>query len=295
MRYPQYTSMVSAASQNAAIWRMLAVGMTTAVLFVAWIAAVALGISLSSGNELSLSLNRLLRADPTLPAGAAIYLLIVGSVGLATILAVRIWHKLSAWALTGPPVKTVRHFVFAALIALAVLGVVSVLPNGRDQEIVRNMDFDIWLLWLPVAVVALFAQTGAEEVLFRGYLQTHLFARFRSRFVWLFVPAVLFALAHFAPNLPSDAALAYFSYALVFGILAGDLTAKTGSIGAAWGFHFANNTIAVLFLSVEGSITGFGLFRTSVGLDDLGFQSVWFLGDLGVLLAIWWFIRRALD
>lgn len=295
MRYPQYTPMVSAASQNAAIWRMLAVGMTTAVLFVAWIAAVALGISLSSGIELPQSFNRLLRADPSLPAGAAIYLLIVGSVGLATILAVRIWHKQPARALTGPPAKTVRQFAFAALIALAVLGVASVLPNGRDQEIVQNMGFDSWIIWLPVAGVALFAQTGAEEVLFRGYLQTHLFARFQSRIVWLFVPAMLFAIAHFAPSLPSDAALAYFSYALVFGILAGDLTARTGSIGAAWGFHFANNSIAVLFLSVEGSITGLGLFRTSVGLDDLGFQSVWFLGDLGVLLAIWWIIRRALD
>lgn len=295
MRYPQYTPMVSAASQSAAIWRMLVVGVTTAVLFVAWVTAVAFGISLSSGIDFSTSLDRLLRANPTLPAGAAIYLLIVGCVGLATVLAVRIWHKLPAWALTGPPAKAMRHFVFAALIAGTVLAVVSVLPNGRDQEIVQNMDFDIWLLWLPVAVVALFAQTGAEEVLFRGYLQTHLFARFRSRIVWLFVPAVLFALAHFAPSLPRDAALAYFSYALIFGVLAGDLTARTGSIGAAWGFHFANNSIAVLFLSVEGSITGLGLFRTSVGLDDLGFQSVWFLGDLSVLLVIWWCIRKALD
>jgi uncharacterized protein len=44
--------------------------------------------------------------------------------------------------------------------------------------------------------------------------------------------------------------------AATFGLIAADLTARTGSIGAAWGFHFANNTMAITILATDGTITG---------------------------------------
>ena len=184
----------------------------------------------------------------------------------------------------------------AAGIALVIAGGLTLLPTGRGDEVLRlNMDVGIWAMWLPLALFAVAAQTGAEELLFRGYLQSQIAARSRSMLAALLVPSLLFAGAHYAPSLPAPTAWAYFGFAALFGLLAGDLTARTGSIGAAWGFHFANNMIAVSVVVMDGSITGLGLLRSSAPLSDISVLSPWIFADLGSLIGIWWVIRRVLD
>ena len=287
--------MVSAAADKASVWRMFAVAITSLSLLILWMAAVAAVLSIQSDFGFRIAWTRILGADASRPEGAMVYLLIVGCLGLTTLVAVRIWHGLRTTALTGPNAKTLRHFVVATAVAGIVAGVLAIGSSALANDFERNVDVGVWLFWLPFAALALVAQTGAEEVFFRGYLQTHLAARFKSTLIWLLVPAILFGFAHFSPNMPGRVAFAYFSFAALFGLLAGDLTARTGSIGAAWGFHFANNSIAVLFFTIDGSITGLGLYKTSVGLNDIGAIGPWIVIDLVAMVLIWWCIRRVLD
>ena len=62
------------------------------------------------------------------------------------------------------------------------------------------MEFGLWLSFLPLAMAGILLQTGAEELLFRGYLQQQFAARFKSAGPWLILPSVLFGLAHYDPS-----------------------------------------------------------------------------------------------
>lgn len=295
MRYPRFAPMIAAAAERPALWRLVAGCVTAIVLLIGWLGATALVLSVAQGIGVSRAFQAVVGGDPGVPAGALKYLLIVGGLGFSTFWAARLWNGRSVGSLIGPGARTLRHFVVAAGITFGVAGLSVAIPSPVGAEIERNMDVLVWLWWLPFTLFAVVAQTGAEEVFFRGYLQSQIAARFRNPLIWMVVPAILFGAAHYSPAHPPMTAVAYFVFAALFGLLAGDLTARTGSIGAAWGFHFANNMIAVAFIAVEGSLTGLGLFRSSVGIDVLAELSPWLLVDLGALIFVWWMIRRVLD
>ncbi|MEM6897080.1 MAG: hypothetical protein AAF576_06845, partial [Pseudomonadota bacterium] len=46
---------------------------------------------------------------------------------------------------------------------------------------------------------------------------------------------------------------------MLFALISADVTARTGSIGAAWGLHFVNNVQALLIISVLGPLSGLSL------------------------------------
>ena len=169
-----------------------------------------------------------------------------------------------------------------------------VLTLPLSAPMVPNLDVATWAKWLPLALVLLVAQTGAEELFFRGYLQSQLAARFRHAAIWLLVPAALFGLAHYLPGYaPTRATFLVLATAL-FGLIAGDLTARTGSIGAAWAFHFANNVAALLLVATKGSLTGLGLFVTNDPLAaQLALPRLLVL-DIVALVIVWLAIRRVL-
>lgn len=294
-RYPRFQPMISAAVQKPAIWRIVAGIATAVLLLLVWLGATALALSFTESTSFSRAFRAVVEGDPTSPEGALKTLLIVAGLGFSTFLAARFWQDRSVGSLIGPGVRTLRHFVVAAAITFLIAALSFLIPSPVGAEIERNMEVAVWLWWLPFTVFALVAQTGAEEVFFRGYLQSQMAARFRNPLIWMIVPALLFGAAHYSPALPPMAGLAYFAFAALFGLVAGDLTARTGSIGAAWGFHFANNMIAIAFVALDGTVTGLGLFRSSMGIDDLAELSPWILVDLGALIFVWWLIRRVLD
>jgi membrane protease YdiL (CAAX protease family) len=106
------------------------------------------------------------------------------------------------------------------------------------------------------------------------------------------VPSLLFGAVHFNPELGPGGAGAIIGAAAIFGLAAADLTARTGSIGAAWGFHFANNVMAVAVLSTEGTITGLSLFVTPYSVAEAATFDALILVDLGFLVLAWWLVRR---
>ena len=119
-------------------------------------------------------------------------------------------------------------------------------------------------------------------------------ARFRSPVVWLILPALAFGAVHFDPGTAGGNVWIVVAAAALFGLAAGDLTARTGSLGAAWGFHFANNAVAILFISTKGTITGLSLMQTPYGADNTDVARLLMFGDLALLLIAWALLRRLL-
>ena len=225
------------------------------------------------------------------PAQSLIFLTMIMGLGVGTLIAARFWQHRGLRSLIGHGPKTLRHFAVAALVTWAIAGALAALRLPFAEPIILNMDVRTWAMWLPLGLLAVALQTGSEEILFRGYLQSQLAARFRHPAIWLVIPAILFGAAHFLPTLPLGIGLTYVAVATLFGLLAGDLTAKTGSIGAAWGLHFANNALAILVVASEGTITGLGLYRSGDITDTLT-PSALMMFDLAALILVWILIRR---
>jgi len=110
--------------------------------------------------------------------------------------------------------------------------------------------------------------------------------------VWMLVPALLFGAAHFDPATNGGNALIIVGATALFGVLAADLVRVSGSLGAAWGFHFANNVMAILVISANGTITGLSLFTTPYAASDTVALPVQVSLDLATMILAWAVLRR---
>lgn len=206
-------------------------------------------------------------------------------------LAARWLHRRAPHTLFGPAARTLRDFA-AAFVTVGILMAASLAIWSAGYDAVPNLEPSRWLTLLPFVILALVIQTGAEELVFRGYLQQQLAARFRPVWVHVALPSVLFGLVHFDPSLPGAATATVIGAATLFGLIAADLTRATGSIGAAWGFHMANNLFALSFVATDGSITGLALYRTPYTLEaPTGLDLLIFI-DLAYVAIAWWLVRR---
>lgn len=193
------------------------------------------------------------------------YLPVMGGVALA----LGVMMRRGLLSLIGPPGPALRNFLWVAL-PLVGLWVVLLPISTLQDGVTANLTFGQQLPWLPFALAGLLVQTGTEELVFRGYLQQHLAARFRSRWVWMVGPSVLFGLAHYSVQQYGALSWLVVAFTGLFGLVAADLTARTGNLGAAVGLHFANNVSAVLLLGMAGNIDQLALFTAVVDASDLG-------------------------
>ncbi|MGI9370656.1 MAG: CPBP family intramembrane glutamic endopeptidase [Ruegeria sp.] len=184
-------------------------------------------------------------------------------------------------------------FVLRALLIVGVI--VAVLPPyDMGAPLQSNLPLATWLAFLPLSVIAVLIQTSAEEVLFRGYLQQSLAARFQSPLVWLLVPAVLFAAGHYAPTEAGENAFLVSAWSFAFGVLAADLTARAGTLGPAIAMHFFNNVVALLFISLPDSLNGLALFLVPYDMSDTGILRQWLIVDFAFMIISWLTARLAL-
>ena len=287
---PAFERFVAAARRKPQLWRLLVGLVIVMAVYVGWFAAViAVGFLVLSAVQPGFDPAALMEADTPL----AVLVVLATFVGLAAgpIVAAAALHDRSARSVVGAPLR--RPFLLAGAIAAGVFAAnYLLLPMAFDP--VSNTPWSVWLPLLPVAVVGLLIQTGAEEVAFRGYLQTQLAARFRSPWVWMVLPSVVFGLMHLDPAGQGPNAWWIVAATTLFGLAAADLTRVTGSIGAAWGFHFANNFAALLILGLDGALSGLARWTTPFGADDVETLRPLMVQDMLVTVIVWALIRLAL-
>lgn len=295
MSYRHASPMILAAKPYPGLIRLVLGVVTITVVTVLWMIALFAAYAAIKQRPLIEAAGALIELGSPRPEITALFLFLIGGMGLGTIIAARICQNRAAGSLFGPRVATLRHFGVAASVSLAVMITLGLLTLPFIDLPKPNLNLKLWLLWLPVAVLALAVQTGSEELMFRGYLQSQLAARFRSPTVWLLLPALIFAVIHLQPGLNGPHMMTILTVAFLFGILSADLTARTGNIGASWGFHFANNALIILFVSNDSTLAGLSLFRVDSALTDLTAFSPLILIEFITLIAIWVLIRRVLQ
>jgi len=212
-------------------------------------------------------------------------------------LTMRIFHRRRARDLFGRAPVVLRDFTLGAGMMVVLGGGIALALIPVMPRIELATDPKVWLMFLPLALVGILIQTGAEELVFRGYIQGQLAARFASPLVWMTVPTLLFAFAHYSPDQMGENTWLVVIATGLFGLAASDLTARSGSLGLGWGLHFANNVLAILVISVMGGLDGLALFAVPQGPATDALLTPLMMADIAVMVIVWmscrlWLRRR---
>jgi uncharacterized protein len=227
----------------------------------------------------------------------AMYLLLFSFAFLAmpVVVVVRLLHRRPVPSLFGPTLRFISQLTAVSIAMMALGAAVFVLPPwGLGGDLSLNMPVGQWLLLLPLSMAAVLVQVGTEELLFRGYIQQQLAARFRSPLVWMVLPSLVFATGHYLPQSAGDNALVIALWAGLFGILMADLTARAGSLGPAIAVHFWNNVSAILIVSLPDDLSGLALFLAPFGMADADAIRTWLPVDFALMLTGWLAARVAI-
>lgn len=182
-------------------------------------------------------------------------------------------HRRSLPGLIGQPDRAGRDFLrVLGAVGLLMLALAVLLPQAAPPVANPRMPPGRWLGLLPLSLTVVLIQSATEELVFRGYLLQQIAMRWPGRRAWLVLPAALFAAGHWAPG-GGSVALWLVAWAFCFGLATADLTARSGTLGAAAGFHMAVNTVALLVLSLAGPGSGLALWLVPVGTDSPAFAA----------------------
>jgi len=274
------------------LWRLLLGVVVVICVYTGWMAAIGLGLWAALGLEqLDASLNSVGLGRTPLALIGLLFTFV--GMALGAFAAARWVHKRSVASLFGPRDLVLHDFALGVGLFM-VVAIPSALIVLELVDVTPGVAWSTWALFLPLALLGLLIQTGAEEVLFRGYLQQQLAARFLSRWVWMVFPSILFGLVHYAPaEMGQSAWLLVFATGF-FGLLLADLTARSGSIGLAWGLHFANNVIAILIFTTGEELDGLAPFRLPFGPQDGGIMGWMVLLDIAGMVLVYGLCRRML-
>jgi len=291
MSYQPHDLLLRDARKKPELWRF-AVGVV--LVIVAWFALTLLSdlfllpavLALTGGADVF---------NGTDPGGMAVllgnFIFAIVAVGLV----LQLLYARSLGSLVGPRTRVIRQGA-GVLRLLAVLLIVLLLlpPYDMGEPVVANLRLGRWLMWLPLSLVLVLIQVSAEEILFRGYLQQGLAARFNSPLVWMVLPALLFGMGHYMPQQAGENAWLIVAGSALYGFLMADLTARAGSLGPAIAVHFANNVWSLLVVASPSSLNGLALYLHPFAMDDVAALRPWLLVDLLVILVSWLAARVAI-
>lgn len=294
VRYAAFHHLIDPARPSAEPWR-LALGLLVAFVVMFGLARGVLAVLRALfGAEAYLSLVAGLESGDT-PLGLLCLLGLTGAMGLGTIVVAELMHGRSTGSLFGPRALFRPQFLRVVL-ALALLnGAVAALPPWSLAEAMEpGLPAGQWLALLPLTLAALLVQTGSEELLFRGYFQSQLAARFAAPAVWLVLPSAAFAVGHYAPGVYGGNALWIALWAFVFGVAAADLTARSGTLAPAIAMHLVNNFAGVALVSLRGDLSGLALRQFPFGAGDEAQVAALLPADLAMIGLSWLAARVAL-
>lgn len=282
------------ARPRAKFWRLLVGLLLVGVIWVVWQILVIVGWltfqALASGETWTGPEPDLLAlAEGATPPATLVLLASFGGVWIGVFVALHLLHRQGLRSVMSWMSRFRAHeFAVGAGIALAYLFVsaaLSILSGGAPLR--TMLGIDDWLLMLAPALVLLFVQTGAEELLFRGYMTQQLAARFRNPLVWAGLPSVAFGLIHYAngSSQSHEYGLFYVAATLLMGLIFTALVWRTGGISAAIGMHFANNFGALFVAGTEGPMSS-----TQLWLWDSSSAAASSMGELGLLALVLAFV-----
>lgn len=228
----------------------------------------------------------------TTPWGALVNLYVFAMLIASLWLTLALVHNRTLASLIGPARIALRQFGRVVLALVAFYAVLALLPYPPGMVAAPNLPLATWLAFLPLALVGLLVQTSAEELVFRGYLQSQLAARYASPAIWIGLPTLIFAALHYAPLQTGEGVWLIVLWAAAFGVVAADLTARSGTLGPAIALHFVNNGASILVAAPMGGFDGLALYTYPFTLD--GGQWTWMPVDLMTLFCAWLAARLAL-
>ena len=257
MSYEPHESLVAPAREKSDILRLI-VGLVTIALL--YVVMLMLGRSLASaimGDAWvqTAAMTPGLTTPTQMLTILASFGFMIGAVCLAVIL---LHHRhpvtiLGGWRPSGAQFLSSMRGLIPYL---ALIGAFTFFAEGLQS----NLSFGLWLSLLPFTLFFLLIQVSAEELLFRGYLQSQLAARGLHKSIWILLPSVLFGLLHYDPTVMGEAAPWIVIWTIGFGILAADLTARSGTLGPAIAFHFAVNFMAIALIGFGDYLGGLTLY-----------------------------------
>lgn len=281
-------ALTARARAGAALWRTALGAVLSVLLYIVLLALFLLLVRVLLAAETHAGLFD--RTDA--PVFALLFLFSFGFMAAGPVLLARPLHLRSAWDYVGPPRAALDDFL-AVFRALALLTAVLWLLLPSDIALRPGLPFATWAALLPLTALAILVQTGCEELVFRGYLQGQLAARFRSPLVWMLIPSALFASLHHAPAADGDNAAMSVLAAFAFGLAAADLTARTGTLGAAIALHLVNNLLSLAVVALPGQFSGLALWLYPFDAADDALRPLVAL-DLAVIGVSWLAARVAL-
>lgn len=289
-RTPAFEAFIAPARHYPEIWRII-VG--TLALFGAYIIPIMVGFVLVGIFLPAAAFNlQLALSEPVTPAAMFILLGTFLFMGLGAVAAAAV-HRRGLASLIGPFRPACRNFTRAVVMCLVVFGVTGTAVSLVFPDTpLPNMPLTEWLYYLPLALPLLLIQTGAEELVFRGYLMQQLAARFKSPIIWIGIPTILFGLAHTDPTIDPRLTILIICATGLFGLAAADLTRVTGNLGAAIGFHFTNNFFALFLVSIAGEMSGLSLYLAPFTMEDVDILMPLMAVDMVTVVITWMLLRR---
>ena len=265
MSYEPYEALIAAARAKASLLRLILGLVITALLYMLLLSLswqVLLSVMGEAWFELTLQV-----PGPSSPSQMFVML---GSFGFLTAaVSFTVWslHHHSPLLLIGDFARARAQFLRTMIRLFALATVVAVITSN-SSTLVQNLPLSQWLGLLPLSLAFLLIQVSAEELVFRGYLQSQLAALGLHRIVWIVIPSVIFGLLHYDPAVMGAAAPWMVLSTTLFGVIAADLTARSGTLGPAIAFHFVWNFYSIIFCGFSDYLGGLALFSYDFSITD---------------------------
>ena len=204
------------------------------------------------------------------PSSPSQMFVLLGSFGFMTAaVSFTVWslHHYNPVLLIGDFARARRQFLRSLGGLLALAAAVAAIAN-YGITLLPNLPLSQWLGLLPLSLVFLLIQVSAEELVFRGYLQSQLAALGLHRLVWIVIPSAIFGLLHYDPAVMGAAAPWIALSTTLFGVIAADLTARSGTLGPAIAFHFVWNFYAIVLCGFPDYLCGLAFFTYDFSIMD---------------------------
>lgn len=286
MSYSAYETLIAPARDKPESWR-LAVGVVLGVGLYA-----GLGIGYFQLGKFLFGANWVIDAARAAPGTPLQILFLLGTFSTMVIgvLAAAALHGRTLRDLIGGYARTMRMFL-RSMIGMAPVMIAVFVYSFATTDLTPNISPTLWVALLPAAFGLLFIQVSAEELVFRGYLQSQLAAMNIHPVFWIGIPSIIFGLVHYDPATMGELAPYIVIWAIFFGVVAADLTARTGTLGPAIALHFANNMFPLLFFGYPDYLGGLSLYSLPYSISDQESAVALLVTDGVVLLILYTAIR----